>query len=235
MSAQTVNRNSQAHYEPVNCKREFITGERKLKKNIVLCVCLCIILTCTATIFADELPEIYGGTVECNSGETVSYPVHIANNPGMTSYLIGIGCESDWLYFDEEATLGNFSNDGSITSSSDDRRLYAMWYNVDAVSNDGTLFTVNIHVSPSTPDGEYPIILVYSSENTLDTDCNELELNTVNGCIKVKHVAYDNMKDMQENPAVAETNNRLILIICVSLGVAAMAAVVIILKNSKMK
>ena len=110
-----------------------------------------------------------------------------------------------------------------------------MWYNVDAVSNDGTLFTVNIHVSPSTPDGEYPIILVYSSENTLDTDCNELELNTVNGCIKVKHVAYDNMKDMQENPAVAETNNRLILIICVSLGVAAMAAVVIILKKSKKK
>lgn len=205
------------------------------KIYIVLGVCLCITLTCTTTIFADELPEIYGDTVECNSGETVSYSVHIANNPGMTSYLIGIGCESDWLYFDEEAALGNFSDVGTITSSSDDRRLYAMWYNVDAVSDDGALFTVNVHVSPSTPDGEYPIILVYSSENTLDADCNELELNTVNGCIKVKHVAYDNTKDMLENPDAAEANNHLILIICVSLGVAAIAAVVIILKKSKKK
>ena len=235
MSTQTVNRNSRARYEPVNCKWEFITGEHKLKKYIALCVCLCIILTCTATIFADERPQIYGDTIECNSGETVSYSVHIANNPGMTSYLIGIGCESDWVYFDEEATLGDFSNVGSIASSSDDRRLYAMWYNVDAVSNDGTLFTVNVYVSPSTPDGEYPIILAYSSENTLDADCNEFELNTVNGCIKVKHVAYDNMKDVVENPDEAEANNYIIFVICVSLGVAAMAAVVIILKKSKKK
>lgn len=192
-------------------------------------------LLCTATVFADEIPQIYGDTIECNSSETVSYSVHIANNPGITSYLIGVGCESDWLYFDEEAALGNFSDAGTITSSSDDRSVYAMWYNVDAVSDDGALFTVNVHVSPSTPDGEYPIILAYSSENTLDADCNELALNTVNGCIKVKHVAYENVKDMLENPDAAEADNHLLRIICISLGAAAMAAAVIILKRNRKK
>ena len=78
--------------------------------------------------------------------------------------------------FDETAEQGDFSDKGSMETSGDARRINVLWYNVDGVSDDGTLFTVKVHVSPSAPSGSYPIEIAYSPENTLDADCDELEL-----------------------------------------------------------
>ena len=154
-----------------------------------------ILFTCIVPALADEAPQIYGDKIECKSGETVDYSVNISNNPGIAGCVVGVVCESDWFYFDDEATKGDFTDEGSITCSNDVRFMNVAWYNTDDVSGDGILFTMKVHVSPSTPDGEYPITIMYSKENTIDSKCNEVEFETVDGSITVKHVEVKSVAD----------------------------------------
>ena len=201
-----------------------------------------ILFTCIVPALADEAPQIYGDKIECKSGETVDYSVNISNNPGIAGCVVGVVCESDWFYFDDEATKGDFTDEGSITCSNDVRFMNVAWYNTDDVSGDGILFTMKVHVSPSTPDGEYPITIMYSKENTIDSKCNEVEFETADGSITVKHVAVENSSNVVETDiykADTETDNSGLKPRIIASGIAiaavAVACCVIIRKNKKTK
>lgn len=176
------------------------------KQGVSLLSAFFILFACIVPVFADEAPQICGEKLECESGETVDYSVSILNNPGIAGCVVGVACESDWFYFDDKASQGDFSDQGSITCSNDVRFMNVAWYNTDDVSDNGVLFTVKVHVSPSTPDGEYPITIMYSKEDTIDSKCNEMEFETVDGSITVKHVEVKNVAD-NAAPAVNVTSD----------------------------
>lgn len=188
-------------------------------------------LLCAGNAFADTSTKIYGDRIECNSGETVSFAVNISGNPGITAFVIGAACENDWVYFDDDVLQGNFTSTGTIQGENDVRFVNAAWYSVDEVKTDGVLFSFDVHVSPSAPDGEYPINLLVSKENTIDGELKEIEYEVVDGCINVKHVepdvsAYSKQESGMSGQAIA----------LISLGaVCAIAAIVWIFIFKKAK
>lgn len=205
-----------------------------MKRSFLSLIFICILLFTSVSALAEGAPKVTCDNISCNSGETVSYAVHISGNTGMGSFLIGIGCESDWLYFDETAEQGDFTDKGSMETSGDARRLNVLWYDVDGVSDDGTLFTVNVHVSPSAPSGDYPIEIAYSPENTLDADCNELALETAAGCISVTHVDAENIEDVlsaQTDGADNDGRGKTLIGISAAAAIAAITITVLVKTN----
>lgn len=162
---------------------------KKIRLSIL--VAILVTLFCTDCAMAETVTKIYGDTVECNSGDTVEYSVNISGNPGMTAFVIGAYCENDWVYFGDEISQGSFSDKGTFSGDNDVRFVNTAWYCVDAVSNDGTLFSFDVHVSPRAPDGDYPIKVLVSQENIIDGDLKEIKYEAVDGLIKVTHVEPD--------------------------------------------
>ena len=149
------------------------------RRSLSLLTALMFIMICTNTAFADNKPKIYGDIIQCKSGETVEYSVHISDNPGIVSYVVAAACEDDWIYFDDTVTQGDFTSEGTITESNDVRFMNVGWFNNDEVSGDGTLFTLKVHISPSTPSGDYPIKIAYSPDNTLSRSFDQVEFDHI--------------------------------------------------------
>lgn len=208
-----------------------------MKRFLALLIIACIMLFSSVMASAEGAPKIYCDTIRCNSGETVSYSVHISDNIGMTAFLISIGCESDWLYFDETVVQGDFSDKGSMESSCDLRQLNVMWYDNDGVYDDGTLFTVDVHISPSAPSGDYPVEIAYSPENTLNAELDELELETSKGCITVTHIDAENIAEIvaSNDKSNSAIGGNVKLIIGVSAAVAAAVVIIVIAKKRQQK
>ena len=181
------------------------------------------------SVLADAATKIYGDNIQCNSGETVEYSVKISGNPGMTAFVIGAVCEDDWIYFGDEVKQGDFTSEGTFTGENDVRFINTAWYNVDGVKGDGTLFTFDVHVSPSAPSGEYPIEVLVSQENIIDGDLNEIEYEAIDGCIDVTHVEPD-MSSYMENESTLSTT-AIVLVVIAAVGMVLLA--VFMLKKHK--
>lgn len=169
---------------------------------------------------AESVTKIYGDTIECSSGETVKYSVNISGNPGMTAFVIGTYCENDWVYFDDEISQGSFSDKGTFLGENDVRFVNAAWYCVDAAGGDGTLFSFDVHVSPSAPDGDYPIKVMVSQENIIDGELKEIKYEAVDGLIKVTHVEPDMSQYSNQDEGMSSTVIILIAfaVVCLAVG-----------------
>ena len=200
------------------------------KRHISLMMAFIFLLVCTSTAYADTNPRIYGDNIQCNCGDTIEFSVHISDNPGIVGCLVSAVCEDDWIYFDETVTQGNFTDLGTITTNYDVRMLNVAWFNTDDVSGNGTLFTFTVHVSPSAPDGDYPIKIFVSQENTINGNYDEVAFESVDGCITVQNVPVDNSDYFSENE-----NGSIHWWIIASAAVVALAVVftVIIVRKKK--
>lgn len=175
-----------------------------MKKRIISgLLAIVFMMSLPLMALADGAAVISGDNIECRSGETVTCTVSIKNNPGITAFLIGVYSESDWISFSEEAEQGEFSTEGTITTSSEPQHLNAAWFNADAAEGDGILFSFDVTVSVSAPSGEYPIQILVSPENTIDADCEEIEYETVDGCITVVHEEVVNTNEDIEDDSRA--------------------------------
>lgn len=202
---------------------------RKRILTLILTVMLLVPLSNQA--FAESTPKIYGDNIKCKSGETVRYSVNISDNPGIAGFLISAACEDEWLNLDEEASMGDFSSLGNITSSHDAKRINALWFNPGNVSTDGTLFTFDVHVSPSTPSGKYPIDIFVSDENTLNDTYQKVDFEVIRGSITVEHGDTANVNSTED------TNTSTAWIISGAIGVAVIAVAILLIskkdKNNK--
>lgn len=178
-------------------------------------------LFCIDFAMAESVTKIYGDTIECSSGDTVKYSVNISDNPGMTAFVIGAYCENDWVYFDDEISQGSFSDKGAFLGENDVRFVNAAWYCVDAVGGDGTLFSFDVHVSPSAPDGDYPIKVMVSQENTIDGDLKEIKYEAVDGLIKVSHAEPDMSQYSNQDDGLSSTTTIIIAlaVTCLAIGI----------------
>lgn len=160
-----------------------------------------LLIQLTLPAFAEGTPKIYGENISCKSGDTVTYHVYISGNPGIAGFLVSASCDNDWLYFDDDVTQGDFSAEGTITSSHDIRMNNALWFNADNVSGNGTLFSFTVHISPSAPDGEYPITVAVSDKNTLNDTYQQVNFEVNSGSITVTHIDNDITPETQEKNA----------------------------------
>lgn len=200
-------------------QRQGILEDRYLKKiRIAILTVILAALFCVDSAMAESVTKIYGDTIECRSGDTVKYSVSISGNPGMTAFVIGAYCENDWVYFDDEVSQGSFSDKGTFLGENDVRFVNTAWYCVDAVSGDGTLFSFDVHVSPSAPDGDYPIKVMVSKENTIDGDLKEIKYEAVDGLIKVTHVEPDMSQYTNRDDGLRSTTIMLIALAAVCLA-----------------
>ncbi len=212
------------------------TAARNYKGKYLKKICIAILVAILAAMFcvdcavAETTTKIYGDTLECNSGDTIKYSVSISGNPGMTAFVIGAYCENDWVYFDDEITQGSFSDKGTFIGDNDVRFANAAWYCVDAVSNDGTLFSFDVHVSPSAPDGDYPIKVMVSQENTIDGDMKEIEYEAADGVIKVTHVEPDMSQYTEQDVDLSST-----AIVCITIAAVCLISGAVWLYSAKNK
>lgn len=158
-----------------------------MKKRFFLLLSIILIFTILSnTAMAEEKATIVGDKIECQSGEIVRYSVSIKDNPGIAGFLISVAAQDDWLYFDEKVEQGDFSDAGSITTSYEPQRINTLWFNADNVNGDGTLFSFDVHISPSAPSGDYPIIISVSEKNTINDEYQMVSIEAVDGCITVE-------------------------------------------------
>lgn len=211
-----------------------------MKKRFFLLLSIILIVTVLINAaMAESEATIFADKAECSSGDTVRYSVNIKGNPGIAGFLVSVVSEDDWLYFDEEVEHGDFSDLGSISASYEPQRLNVLWFNADNVTGDGTLFSFDVHVSPSAPDGDYPIKVFVSDKNTLNDKYEPVSFTAEDGCITVVHkdmtaeklneLAEKNIRDAQK----AEMSVNAIWIAVIA--VAVVAALLFALKFVKKK
>ena len=180
-----------------------------MTKKLCVFTIICVLILCSIYVDAESLPLIYCEDIECSQGETVALAIKIKDNPGLSAFVVGVATDSEWIYFDDEPIQGGFTDRGTIVSSCNTKQINVMWYDVDEVNSDGTLFFVTAHVSPSAPEGDYSIQIAYSPENTIDGDCNTVEFETVNGKLNVHHVdekmQFDNSLEQDKAPKNEKT------------------------------
>lgn len=191
-------------------------------KRARIAVLVVVFVLSIATAFgqfavADSSTKIYGNKIECNSGDVVNFSVNISGNPGITGFVIGAVSENDWLYFDDTVEQGSFSAEGTFVGDNDVRFVNAAWVCADAVNNDGELFSFDVHVSPSAPDGDYPIKVMVSQENIIDGDLKEIKYEAVDGLIKVTHVKPDMSQYTNRDDGLSSTAIILIALAAVCL------------------
>lgn len=205
-----------------------------MKKRFFLLLSILIVFAVlNSSALAEEKATIYGDKVECESGETIRYSVNIKGNPGVAGFLISVSSQEDWLYFDEEVEQGDFSDEGSITTSYDPQRINVLWFNADNVNGDGTLFSFDVHVSPSAPSRDYPIVISISDKNTLNDKYQTVNFDAVDGCIKVEHVDRTAEEISEITGQNAQDNSNLLWIFVASVAVVIGLLLVLYCKKKK--
>ena len=186
--------------------------------TLILNALFCYFSQCAV---AASTTKIYGDEIECNSGDTVTFSVNLSDNTGITGFVIGVVCEDDWLYFVDDIKKGSFSSEGTFLGENDVRFVNAVWYNAEAVESDGELFSFDVHISPSAPDGDYPIKVMVSQENTIDGDLKEIKYEAIDGLVKVTHVELDMSQYSNQDDGLSTTTIMLIAlaVVCLIAGI----------------
>lgn len=125
---------------------------------------------------------------------------------------------------------------GTMTSSSDGNSLNVAWVNADNVTDDGTLFTFDIYISPSAPEAEYPIYIQVSDNNTINDKYEPVNIEAQDGNISVAYVE----RTAEERAEIANSygedsggNSQTVWIICGAAAVCVAAAIIIIVCKKK--
>lgn len=133
-----------------------------------------------------ELPEkvtIATHEVQVEPGETVNLEVVLNDNPGLLGYHIVV--EGDCTVFGvetdengEEATVpGALCQNGTmLTAGYGTEGWQVMWYNTEAITEDGLLFTLPLFVGEEAEAGVYTFTVGYVPDNTVSENYGEAQL-----------------------------------------------------------
>lgn len=119
-------------------------------------------------------PTLYAETASGAVGTTVTVPICIKNNPGMSGYRIKVKYDSTALDPEEIINGNNFtgaySNIGIKTGE-----FSVIWINLSGrnVNANGTVFEVSFRILK---EGTHEVELSYSKEDTFDESDNELDI-----------------------------------------------------------
>ena len=160
------------------------------KKRILSAIlAVAMLLTFVPALAIDGGITITAGAVTVAEGATtVSVPVSLSGNPGLTSILIDVGYDASVLTLDTVTYETEVFGAGDYTTSELTNNPYSyMAMNINAaVTGNGKLMTMNFIVKDGAAAGTYPITVVKESFEATDADFNDLyEATTVNGSVTI--------------------------------------------------
>ena len=104
-------------------------------------------------------------------GDSLAMNIKVKNNPGIEGFLFFVECDPSVYYMDYEENVGYSCDAGELTQNGtyfvmpDENGWRILWFNTEAATEDGTLFTLNLKVADTVTAGSYPISVSYSAEN----------------------------------------------------------------------
>jgi len=125
--------------------------------------------------------ETYEPIVKAN--DTVELTLRINKNPGLLGSLFFVDCDTSVYYLDciengEYAyTPGEIASDGMFVVAPYENGWKVLFFGSEAITGDGSLFSLKLKVNPDAISGTYPITVSYSAENMLGTDYLEKEVS----------------------------------------------------------
>lgn len=117
------------------------------------------------------------------ASDNVELTLGINNNPGLLGSLFFIDCDTSVFYLDcvesgEYAyTPGEIASDGMFVVAPYENGWKVLFFGSEAITGDGSLFSLKLRVNPDAMSGTYPITVSYSAENMLGTDYLEKEVS----------------------------------------------------------
>lgn len=133
-----------------------------------------------------QATTIYGNTETVSSGEEISIPVYLKNNPGMMGFALTFDYDASVL------TPVSVSKGDLITAGLDDNlegdavpgRFKAVWYGTENMTDSGILLYLNFTVN-SRASGETSIGISYSQEDTFNEDFDDVVLLCEDICLNI--------------------------------------------------
>lgn len=145
---------------------------------------------------AEPVVPLYDGTVTVGSvsgaaaGDTVTLPVSIKNNPGISSFTFRLNFDKSKVT--PVSITKNSALPGSLTSNlqqsgvdlSSLDYVTAVWANDSNYSGDSELFSVSFKINETAADGEdIPIEITYTKGGIVNQDLEDVDVNLISGVI----------------------------------------------------
>lgn len=157
----------------------------------------------TPTPTAEPVVPLYDGTVTVGSvsgaaaGDTVTLPVSIKNNPGISSFTFRLNFDKSKVT--PVSITKNSALPGSLTSNlqqsgvdlSSLDYVTAVWANDSNYSGDSELFSVSFKINETAADGEdIPIEITYTKGGIVNQDLEDVDVNLISGVISHDAIVY---------------------------------------------
>ena len=166
---------------------------RYIRKTMAILLCMAVFVQMIG--FAGATPETVGdrsltptitaGGVRTRAGGTVTVPLTMANNPGVTGVTV-------WVGYDPLLTLTGTANGTALAGMSHTaggdltaNPFSLSWASTDAVSGNGLLAELTFSVPEDAAEGTYAISLSCRNGDVIDGDLNDLDVELVSGGITV--------------------------------------------------
>ncbi len=133
-------------------------------------------------------PTLTVKSVETASNETVEVKIMIDNNPGILGMQFSVNYDSTAL------TLTNAANGSAMSAllftppSRYRTGCTFLWEGVSVTGDDisdGEVLTLTFEINEAASSGDYAIEITNSDGNAFDNDMNVVELNVINGIVRV--------------------------------------------------
>ena len=131
------------------------------------------------TVVAGDAPKITVGEVSGAPGEAVSVPVEFDGNPGISTFTLTFGYDTEKLSLNSVTPADELG--GQFVFA--DR---AVWVSMDEVQFDGVFLTLNFTILDGAAEGDAEITVSYSAGDICDYDENEVYFETVPGKVTVE-------------------------------------------------
>lgn len=143
------------------------------------------------TVGAYDAPTIWAGHVGGYAGDTVSVTVQMANNPGLTGWMIAVSFDENVLELIAQTKGDTFpaASTSFGPKVSPARTSFADFLNPD-VTNNGVLFTLTFKIKEDAPGGVYPLeVFTNDPDNMSNGNFDTVDFEWVDGSVEVyEHV-----------------------------------------------
>ena len=153
---------------------------KKTVKRIVVCV-LAVILSSIACIsaFAENVAEIYSESFAVNSGENVTIPVYIKNNPGIMGYKITVEYDEN-VFVPVSISRGDAFSGGMFIDNIDvshDGSFLVLWSNTSNCFDNGLLFLIEFQTNQNAK-GKHVINISSSDDDTFNESWQTVKIKS---------------------------------------------------------
>ena len=164
----------------------------RIKNFIAITFAILTFICCSISVFADENVTLSVDNGKVSAGETISVNVDISNNPGVLALSFKINFDNSVLSIDsiDKGSVTGFTllttlNDPNVDKTSIDQ-LTITGDAADAVTQNGTLCTLNFTVKDDAKTGLYPIEIIECM--IVDENIDEVETVIQNSNIQINGI-----------------------------------------------